>query len=258
VDGLNARASGFGGAADGRGFYGILGSVTMPLGSRYGLQIDGVGANFDSRFQRNLAGAGVAVHPFWRDPSVGLLGAYGQYIHLNAFSGVDLLAGAAEGALYLGRFTIEGIAGALGGRADLGAFGKIDIPTRFLDVVSISYYPTDNLKLSIGHNYILGQNAATVGAELGWPIRGGTMAAVSATGSVTESGNTMVLVGLTFYFGQRAKTLIRRHREDDPFAFALLPPEINSSRMFAGVGSAPLLAAAAGWQGLENELGGRP
>ncbi|GJO16515.1 hypothetical protein NJB1507_04570 [Mycobacterium marinum] len=36
--------------------------------------------------------------------------------------------------------------------------------------------------------------------------------------------------------------------------FALLPPEINSARMYAGPGSGPMLAAAAAWDGLAAEL----
>jgi PPE-repeat protein len=36
--------------------------------------------------------------------------------------------------------------------------------------------------------------------------------------------------------------------------FALLPPEINSGRMYAGPGSGPMLAAAAAWDGLATEL----
>ncbi|MBV8788617.1 MAG: PPE family protein [Mycobacterium sp.] len=37
--------------------------------------------------------------------------------------------------------------------------------------------------------------------------------------------------------------------------FGALPPEINSARMYAGPGSAPLMAAAAAWDGLGAELG---
>ncbi|OBI49048.1 hypothetical protein A5707_17370 [Mycobacterium kyorinense] len=37
--------------------------------------------------------------------------------------------------------------------------------------------------------------------------------------------------------------------------FALLPPEINSARMYAGPGAGPLLAAAAAWDGLAAQLG---
>jgi PPE-repeat protein len=36
--------------------------------------------------------------------------------------------------------------------------------------------------------------------------------------------------------------------------FAILPPEINSGRMYAGPGSGPMLAAAAAWDGLAAEL----
>jgi PPE-repeat protein len=36
--------------------------------------------------------------------------------------------------------------------------------------------------------------------------------------------------------------------------FALLPPEINSGRIYTGPGSGPLLAAAAAWDGLATEL----
>jgi PPE-repeat protein len=36
--------------------------------------------------------------------------------------------------------------------------------------------------------------------------------------------------------------------------FALLPPEINSGRMYAGPGSGPMLAAAAAWDGLASDL----
>src|SRR6202167_1856954 len=38
------------------------------------------------------------------------------------------------------------------------------------------------------------------------------------------------------------------------FDYAVLPPEINSGRMYAGAGSGPLLAAPAAWDGLASEL----
>jgi PPE-repeat protein len=37
--------------------------------------------------------------------------------------------------------------------------------------------------------------------------------------------------------------------------FSVLAPEINSARMFAGAGSAPILTAATAWDGLASELG---
>src|SRR5262249_36216298 len=37
--------------------------------------------------------------------------------------------------------------------------------------------------------------------------------------------------------------------------FSVLPPEVNSLRMFSGAGSAPMLTAAVAWDGLAAELG---
>jgi PPE-repeat protein len=39
------------------------------------------------------------------------------------------------------------------------------------------------------------------------------------------------------------------------FDFGLLPPEINSARMYAGPGAGPMLAAATAWDDLAAELG---
>ncbi len=221
VDGLNGTVSGFGGAANGNGLYGGAGSVAIPLGFRYGLQIDGVVADANTDTQGNVTAAGTAAHLFWRDPSVGLLGAFGAYIHTDAFSGADIFAAAPEGALYLGRFTLEGFAGVQEGHAEPGVRGRLDVATRFFDLAALSYYPTDNLKLSIGHSYISGWNSAIVSAELGLPVfSSGTMPALFVAGSVGEGGNSAVLAGVRVYFGQRDKTLIRRHREDDPLGLS--------------------------------------
>ncbi|REM84888.1 PPE family protein, partial [Mycobacterium tuberculosis] len=38
-------------------------------------------------------------------------------------------------------------------------------------------------------------------------------------------------------------------------SFAVLPPEINSARLYVGAGLAPMLDAAAAWDGLADELG---
>src|SRR5262245_40342939 len=216
VDGLNAKAAGFGGGADGRALYGSEGSISVPLGFRYGFQLDGLVSGYDNPSQGRVTTTATAGHLCWRDPAVGLVGAYAHYFHADAFRGVNYYAGAAEGALYWGRFSLDGLAGVEAGKVNLGAFGSVDIATRFFDIATLSYYPTDNLKLSVGHSYVLGRHALLLGTEWGLHSGGGTMAALFAHGSVSEGGNAGVLAGLRIYFGQRDKTLIQRHREDDP------------------------------------------
>jgi hypothetical protein len=215
VDGLNAKIAGFGGAVEEQALYGGAGSVTLPLGQRFGLQLDGLVTGFDSEGQGDVTIAGTAAHLFWRDPAQGLLGAYGHYIHADAFDGVDIFAGGVEGALYWGQFTLEGVAGVEGGEVDT-SFGNFDIDTRFFDVAQVAWYPVDDLKLSAGHIYSLDQHAALFGAEWGLDAGSGIMASLFANGSVSEDGDGAVLGGLRLYFGQQPKPLIRRHREDDP------------------------------------------
>jgi len=217
VDGVNGKISGFGGAFDGQPLYGGTGSFTAPLGTQFGLQLDALAGGLNSRLAGEASIGATTGHLFWRNPSVGLLGLYGQYVHANAFDGVDSYGGAFEGALYRGRMSLDAIAGAETGSAKLGGI-NLDLGTRFFDVADLSYYPLDDVKLSIGHIYTGGTHAAQFGAEWGFATGGGTMAALFAKADVTERGETGVLAGLRLYFGERDKPLIRRHQEDDPIA----------------------------------------
>jgi hypothetical protein len=84
VDGINAKIDGYGGGSSRiNGFYGTNGSLSVPLAQQWGLQIDGgVGS------AQGIGASAGGAHLFWRDPSIGLLGAYGSYLHWN---GVDTL-----------------------------------------------------------------------------------------------------------------------------------------------------------------------
>ncbi|MGC1778405.1 MAG: hypothetical protein WBB34_10695 [Xanthobacteraceae bacterium] len=48
------------------------------------------------------------------------------------------------------------------------------------------------------------------------PLGGGMMAGLFAEGYVGAHSDNGVWGGARFYFGRKDKTLIRRHREDDP------------------------------------------
>jgi hypothetical protein len=164
---------------------------------------------------------------FWRDPSIGLVGAYGSYFHWNGTGalsipriGINVSRFAAEGEYYWSRWTVRGVAGYETVHLNVpnvaGLSGLFSVPNRFFDWVSASYYVTDNFKLSIGHLYTFGRNGLTLGSEHGFALGGGRMASLFAGALFAEGGNNAVLGGVRFYLGQRDKTLIDRHRQDDP------------------------------------------
>ena len=242
VDGINAKIAGFGGGANhSDGFYGTTGSLSVPLAQQWGLQLDG-GVGSD----KGIGAYGGAGHLFWRDPSIGLLGAYGSYAHWN---GTDLFARfssddgiqvvnlgqisanigryAAEGEYYSSRWTLSGLAGVetVGINSTLLRFS---VPNRFFDHVSAAYYVTDNFKLSAGHLYTFDTHFLTLGSEYGFGLGGGRMAALLAQGALGEGGVYSALAGLRIYFGQHDKTLIDRHRQDDPVSSDPLLTQITS------------------------------
>ncbi len=201
----NGKLSAFGGSQDG-GIFGVTGSFTVPLGVRYGLQIDGmVGSGKGAPFY------GVGGHLFWRDPAKGLVGLYSSYVSwdvgggpLGFIGGADVGKVGVEGEAYLGRFSLEGLAS-----YQFGTF------TGFAGKALLAYYPTDNFRIDGGVRYLEGPGAiGMVDAE--WQPHPGKGLSLFASGSFGDDGYTQVLGGARFYFGDNGKSLIRRHREDDP------------------------------------------
>ena len=218
VDGLNSKIDGFGGSESNKEFYGARGAFTVPLGRQFGAQFDGVAGSFDGRSLINIGG-----HFFTRNPAQGMVGIYADYTRFDSrVGGVNVSRVAAEGEYYLGRWTLSGMAGVETGNSVTGVVGTdiqtFDIKTRFFDAANVAYYLNDNFKVFAGHRYQGGKHAGALGAELGFAVGRGTMAAVYAEGRVGSESNHGVFGGVKFYFGQRDKTLIRRHREDDPDA----------------------------------------
>ncbi len=215
VDGLNFKADGFGGTIANRTVYGSQGSVSIPLGGQFGLQLDGALGSFDDRF----FGSGAA-HAFWRDPARGLAGFYTSNTFWDQMGGAYVGRFGGEGALYLNRWTLEGTAGVEAGSHKSEIVGSIintlDVRTRFFDQISAAYYLTDNLRVSIGHAYTDGRNMLTLGGEWGFPVSAQTMGSLFVEGRAGEGDFHGIYGGLRFYFGNHEKSLIRRNREDDP------------------------------------------
>ncbi len=100
--------------------------------------------------------------------------------------------------------------------------------------------------------------------------KGPIEAKVAAVNAVIEQSNAMAdHVGATAMsniidatqrvfdetIGGDAHTWLRDHGEGAGLMnYSVLPPEINSLRMFTGAGSAPMLAASVAWDGLAAEL----
>ncbi len=79
-------------------------------------------------------------------------------------------------------------------------------------IVDAAFYPTDDLELSIGASIIGDQEFARAGLEYQFA----DSMTVSFGGKIGEDDYFNVTGGLSFYFGGGEKSLIRRHREDDP------------------------------------------
>ena len=218
VSQTNGKLSVFG-SSYGEALYGVAGSLTTPLGHDFGLQLDGMVGSADA-----AAFYGIGGHAFWRDPAKGLIGLYSSYVGWNtattaasttvagAFvdtTGANVGKVGIEGAAYLDRISLEGLAGyQFGTRAGFTGRAKI------------AFYPIDNLRFAAGVDYLNGPGA--VGRlDVEWQPRSDSRLSFYASGSAASSSNWSVAGGLRVYFSHQDKSLIRRHREDDPEGFNL-------------------------------------
>ncbi len=79
-----------------------------------------------------------------------------------------------------------------------------------------AFYATPDLRFSVGYRHLNNLDMAAVGAEWQLPTDfiGGT--SLFAEGRIGEDDYASVWAGLRVYLSAENKTLIRRHREDDP------------------------------------------
>lgn len=213
VSGPNGKISAFGGGINGDGIGGVSGSYSVPFGQRFGAQFDGLIGGTDSLFY------GAAVHLFTRDPAKGLFGFYASYVGWDSSSttsaasfvgGIAELAGAEVGKVgveaesYLGRVSLEGRLGWQYGTID-GVAGK----------ATFAVYPTDNLRLDASFRYLEGAHGMGFGS-LEWQPEGQSYSFHVGGGGSFDGDNWQATGGIRVYLGAPDKTLIRRHREDDP------------------------------------------
>ncbi|MEM9331615.1 MAG: hypothetical protein AAGA53_09835 [Pseudomonadota bacterium] len=186
------------------GFF-VEGSISVPVGQQFGLQIDGAHVNLDEDIDVSLSAIGG--HFFWRDPSVGLLGIYGEYKEYGNLIETSMIA--AEGEFYKDQFSFEWYAG----QENLQTpFGDSDF---FAGEALAAFYPTENSRIHAGVRRRIETTSFVVGGEI-MADTGGVAPSLFVRASVGDDDTTSVIGGLRIYFGSGPKSLIQRHREDDP------------------------------------------
>ena len=178
------------------------GTLTLPLGDQFGLQLDGSIAQMNG-----LTGA-TALHLFTRDPQSYLIGGT---LGLITTPGASIVAAGPEAELYLGRWTLEAWAGA-------GYAHPASGPNRLSPFLmsDLAYYPTDNTRLSFGLSLLDGFAALHASGE--YLLTSGPLPlALTGDARLGSDGSLLATVGLRAYLGGTDKPLIARHRQDDPW-----------------------------------------
>ena len=204
VSGINGKVELGGGFADINDFnsdevFRGGAALSFPVGDMFGIQADLTALDV---FGETAVGG--AMHAFTRDPSSYLFGVYGGYVDAGP-SNIWYIGPEAE--LYLDNISIE----AVGGYMDISNGGG----SEFYAVGDVALYATDNLRLAVGGGTVAGFESAHAGLE--WFMGDtGLPASVTLDGRIGEDGFSSVMAGFSVYFGGEDKSLIRRHREDDP------------------------------------------
>jgi hypothetical protein len=175
-------------------------SLSFPVGDMFGIQADIAVVDAFSE-----TGVGGTLHAFTRDPSSYLLGGI---VGFADFGSADSLYAGPEAELYLDNISIEAVAGVM----DLGGSAS---GTEFFAIGDLALYATDNLRLSVGVRSVANFESGHAGLE--WFMSDiGLPASFTLDGRLGEDGFSSVTAGFSVYFGGEDKSLIRRHREDDP------------------------------------------
>ena len=174
-------------------------ALSFPVGDMFGIQADLTALD---AFGDTAVGG--ALHAFTRDPNSYLLGAYGGYVDAGP---ANIWYVGPEAELYLDNISIE----AVGGYMDISN----GVGSEFYAMGKLALYATDNLRLSVGASTVANFESANAGLE--WFMGDtGLPASLTVNGQLGEDGFTSIMAGVSLYFGGEDKSLIRRHREDDP------------------------------------------
>ncbi|MDJ0614958.1 MAG: hypothetical protein QNJ29_14920 [Rhizobiaceae bacterium] len=205
VDGINFELSILGGSIQ-RNVLGsasnamFTASVATPIpyfSENFGAQVD-LGAGI---YDGDFTSAAGALHLFWRDPSRGAIGIYGDWGYVDPEHAGRV---GAEVSIYDGQWSLDVFAGM--------QFGQ-HVFTEFVDEVDLSYYATDNTRVSIGHRLTSRGHVGNFSFE--HLIDNGSMEGWSIFGEIEGGEDDYVggFGGLRYAFGSGASTLIDRDRQ---------------------------------------------
>ena len=192
VDGVNGKAEILGQSSEGDNGGYLLGSLSIPLGHSFGLQLDGAYGRVDGHKYE-----GLGAHVFYRDPDEYLVGALAYSVDHR---GIDVDRYGVEFERYIDNWTYGGHVGVQKG----------DMPDDHFYGAFATYYPHDDLAIEIGIDGHDDNKNLNVGAD--WQFQSNW--ALTAQGSAGDDDES-VLLGVRYYFG-KDKSLKRRMREDDP------------------------------------------
>jgi hypothetical protein len=207
VSGINGKWEFDPGLLTGGGLVRAAGSVSIPLGDRFGVQADAMGTWTSTN---GLVYSG-ALHAFTRDPERYLAGLTGGIV-VSPQATLAVLGPEVE--LYADRVTLE----AWGGFASLNYVDPALLDkTGVFGIGDVAYYPTDDWRFVVGGSYVLGDLSVHGGTEYLFRGLGAPISAV-ADARYHANGNYTFTIGIKGYFGGNDdnKSLIDRHRQDDP------------------------------------------
>jgi len=187
---------------------GVGGAISLPVGQRYGVQLDGLYAR---AAESDIYGYGA--HFFTRRPSKGLFGLASGGLTSTDFT--DFVVGL-EGEYYLDKITLGAFVGynnydthsatpLMGGRL---ANEQNFVAARLYAAI----YPVDDLVIRLGYENRYARNFYTAHIEYQTPVSG---LALYVDGILGDNNFYTLVGGVRYYFGTK-KSLKARHRQDDP------------------------------------------
>lgn len=208
VSAINGKVDGHYGEINGSSTRGVAGSLSVPLGERYGFQFDTL---IEHGMDSDLYGGGG--HLFTRQPDKGLLGFAFGFSESTDYT--DIIAGV-EAERYLCNVTLGAFVGYNTFDTHLTPFFDPSIADQTDYLAGRLYaaiYPTDDLMIRLEYQNRVDLNFFIANVEYQTQIKG---LALFADAGFGENDYSHLIGGIRLYFGGGCKSLKDRHRKDDP------------------------------------------